>query len=84
MHTPFYCYAYSFGELLVLALYEKYRREGAAFVPKYLDLLAAGGSDTPQKLLRRIGVDIEDPDFWQLGLQPFAQMVEEAERLAQH
>jgi oligoendopeptidase F len=82
VHSPFYCYAYSFGELLVLALYEKYRREGSAFVPKYLDLLAAGGSDTPQSLLRRIGVDIEDPHFWQLGLGPFAAMVDEAERLA--
>jgi oligoendopeptidase F len=82
VHTPFYCYAYSFGELLVLALYEKYRREGSNFVPKYLDLLAAGGSDTPQNLLQRIGVDVDDPQFWQLGLEPLAQMVDEAERLA--
>jgi oligoendopeptidase F len=82
VHSPFYCYAYSCGELLVLALYEKYRREGEAFVPKYLDLLAAGGSDTPQSLLRALGVDIEDPQFWQLGLEPFSQMVDEAERLA--
>ena len=82
VHTPFYCYAYGFGELLVLALYEMYRREGAAFVPRYLDLLAAGGSDTPVRLLRRIGVDITDPSFWNLGLEPFERMVEEAERLA--
>jgi len=82
IHTPFYCYAYSFGELLVLALYETYRREGEAFVPKYLHLLAAGGSDTPESLLRPMGVDIEDPQFWQLGLQPFSNMVEEVERLA--
>ena len=82
VHSPFYCYAYSFGELLVLALYEKYRREGSTFVPQYLELLAAGGSDTPQNLLRRIGVDIEDPQFWNLGLEPFTKMVEEAERLA--
>jgi len=82
IHTPFYCYAYSFGELLVLALYEKYRREGRAFVPKYLDLLAAGGSDTPENLLKPLGIDITDPTFWQLGLEPFAQMVAEAERLA--
>jgi oligoendopeptidase F len=82
VHTPFYCYAYSFGELLVLALYETYRREGETFVPAYLQLLAAGGSDTPQNLLRPLGVDIEDPQFWQLGLEPFSKMVEEAERLA--
>jgi len=82
VHSPFYCYAYGFGELLVLALYEMYRRDGAAFVPKYLDLLAAGGSDTPERLLQRIGVEITDPNFWNLGLQPFERMVEEAERLA--
>ncbi len=82
IHTPFYCYAYGFGELLVLALYEMYRREGAAFVPKYLALLAAGGSDTPENLLHRIGIDINDPGFWNLGLEPFGRMVEEAERLA--
>lgn len=83
IHTPFYCYAYGFGELLVLALYEVYRREGAAFVPQYLDLLAAGGSETPQALLRRFNLDIGDPGFWQLGLEPLQQMVVEAERLAE-
>jgi oligoendopeptidase F len=82
VHTPFYCYAYSFGELLVLALHEMYRREGAAFVPKYLALLSAGGSDTPQNLLLRLGVHIDDPHFWQLGLEPFIRLIEEAERLA--
>ena len=82
VHTPFYCYAYGFGQLLVMALYERYRREGASFVPKYLDLLAAGGSDTPQNLLNRIGVDISDPTFWQLGLDPLREMIVEAERLA--
>jgi oligoendopeptidase F len=82
VHTPFYCYAYGFGELLVLALYEKYRREGPAFVPKYLDLLAAGGSDTPDRLLRQLDVDIAAPDFWQLGIEPFSRMIGEAERLA--
>ncbi len=82
VHTPFYCYAYGFGELLVLALYELYRREGASFVPRYLELLAAGGSDTPERLLGRLGVDITDPAFWQLGLQPIADLVAEAEALA--
>jgi oligoendopeptidase F len=82
VHTPFYCYAYGFGELLVLALYEIYRREGAAFVPKYLDLLAAGGSDSPAALLRPFGVDIADPAFWQLGLEPLTQMIAQAEALA--
>lgn len=82
VHTPFYCYAYGFGELLVLALYQVYQREGPAFVPRYLDLLAAGGSDTPATLLRRFNLDITDPGFWRLGLDPLRHMVAEAERLA--
>ncbi len=82
IHSPFYCYAYGFGELLVLSLYQQYRREGASFVPKYLKLLAAGGSDTPENLLRPLGMNIADPLFWQQGLEPFRAMVEEAETLA--
>ncbi|MFI5397107.1 MAG: M3 family oligoendopeptidase [Candidatus Binatia bacterium] len=82
VHSPFYCYAYGFGELLVLALYEIYRREGTPFVAKYLALLAAGGSDTPANLLCKFDIDITDPGFWNLGLEPLRQMVAEAERLA--
>jgi oligoendopeptidase F len=52
--SPFYCYAYSFGNLLVLALYRMYQKEGAAFVPKYLDLLSTGGSEAPQTILARL------------------------------
>jgi oligoendopeptidase F len=82
VHAPFYCYAYGFGELLVLALYELYRRQGTAFVPTYLDLLAAGGSDTPASLLRPFGIDISDPSFWNLGLEPLRKMVDDAEKMA--
>jgi oligoendopeptidase F len=82
IHSPFYCYAYSFGELLVLALVQKYRQEGAAFVPRYLDLLAAGGSEAPHVLLSRLGVDVNDPAFWELGLRLLDDMVTEAEKLA--
>ncbi|HXG09374.1 MAG TPA: M3 family oligoendopeptidase [Gemmataceae bacterium] len=82
IHVPFYCYAYAFGELLVLALVQKYRQEGAAFVPQYLDLLAAGGSEAPQVLLARLGVDVNDPGFWELGLRLLGDMVTEAEELA--
>jgi oligoendopeptidase F len=82
VHSPFYCYAYGFGELLVLALYEMYRREGEAFVPKYLDLLTAGGSEQPTTLLQRVGVDVTRPEFWQLGLQPIRALVDEAAALA--
>jgi oligoendopeptidase F len=81
-HTPFYCYAYSFGELLVLALVQKYKEEGPAFVPRYLDLLAAGGSAAPHVLVAKLGLDVTDPGFWELGLRLLDDMVQEAERLA--
>ena len=82
IHSPFYCYAYAFGELLVLALVQKYKQEGEAFVPKYLELLSAGGSEAPHKLLAKVGVDVTDPNFWELGLRLLADMVTEAEQLA--
>jgi len=82
IHSPFYCYAYSFGELLVLALYELYREQGEAFVPKYLELLAAGGSESPARLLAGLGIDINDPGFWARGLSVLRRLVEEAEALA--
>jgi oligoendopeptidase F len=82
IHVPFYCYAYAFGELLVLALVQKYKQEGAAFVPKYLELLAAGGSAAPHELLAGLGVDVTDPGFWELGLRLLGDMVAEAEALA--
>lgn len=82
IHSPFYCYAYSYGELLVLALVQKYRQEGAAFVPKYLELLSSGGSDAPHVLLKKLDVDVNDPAFWSLGLKLLDDMVSEAEQLA--
>jgi len=82
VHYPFYCYAYSFGELLVLALYAKYREEGASFVPKYLQLLKSGGSLSPRDLMLRAGIDVTDPNFWQGGLNMLAKYVEMAKDLA--
>ena len=79
VHSPFYCYAYAFGELLVLALLRRYDEEGEAFVPRYLALLEAGGSDTPERLLAAIGLDIADPAFWDGGLVLLEGMLEEAE-----
>ena len=81
VHSPFYCYAYAFGELLVLALLRRYDREGGAFVPRYLELLAAGGSEAPEALLARMGLDIGDPGFWDGGLALLEEMVAEAESL---
>jgi oligoendopeptidase F len=82
IHTPFYCYAYSFGELLVLALYGKYRREGQSFVPQYRALLESGGSLSPKDQLAAIGIDINDAAFWQVGFDELERLVNEAEHLA--
>jgi oligoendopeptidase F len=82
IHVPFYCYAYAFGELLVLALVQKYKQEGEAFVPRYLELLASGGSDAPHVLLGKLGVNVNDPAFWELGLRLLGDMVSEAEQAA--
>ena len=66
-HTPFYCYAYSFGNLLALSLFQRYKKEGKDFVPSYISILAAGGSKKPENLLSEYGFDIRSPKFWQEG-----------------
>ena len=66
-HSPFYCYAYSFGNLLVLSLYQQYREEGKSFISKYLKILSAGGSEKPETLLKDSGFDITKASFWQQG-----------------
>ena len=66
-HTPFYCYAYSFGNLLALSLFQRYKKEGKDFVPAYTSILAAGGSKKPEELLAEYGFDITSPKFWQEG-----------------
>ena len=78
-HTPFYCYAYSFGQLLVLSLYRRYQQEGDAFKPGYLKLLATGGSARPQEILEGAGIDMTDPDFWQAGFDVIRDMIDELE-----
>jgi len=83
IHSPFYTYAYAFGHLLVLSLFQKYMEEGNKFVPKYLNLLSAGGSVRPDILLQqKMGLNITDPLFWRRGLGLLERMVGEAERLA--
>ena len=77
--SPFYCYAYSFGNLLVLALYRMYQEQGKTFVPKYLDLLAAGGSKAPQDILKEVGVDMSSTAFWQSGFDAVSGMVDQLE-----
>lgn len=80
-NTPFYTYAYSFGQLLVLALYEQYKQEGEAFVPRYLKLLAYGGSAEPYQVLQEAGFDVATPAFWQAAYDALAAMLAELESL---
>jgi oligoendopeptidase F len=82
LSTPGYVYAYAFGELLVLALYNLYQKRGAAFVPQYTEVLAAGDSDYPDRILAKVGVDLLDPAFWNEGLNILRGLVEQEERLA--
>jgi len=81
--SPGYVYAYSFGELLVLALYNLYEETGADFIPKYVELLASGDSDYPEKLLAKVGVDLNDPQFWNNGIALIRKLVEQEKQLAQ-
>ncbi|MBN1284882.1 MAG: M3 family oligoendopeptidase [Anaerolineae bacterium] len=82
IEVPGYVYAYSFGELLVLALYARYLEAGDGFADAYLNMLAMGGSDWPHEIVKPLGVDLTDPGFWKLGLGELEKMVDEAERLA--
>src|SRR5581483_3408214 len=81
MHTPFYVYAYPFGQFLTLGLYRLYLEQGPAFVPRYRQLFSAGGSVAPQPLMAGVGIDVSDPAFWRLGMQYIAELIGEAESL---
>ncbi len=80
-HTPFYVYAYAFGKLLVLSLYKQYKAEGESFKPKYLKILAAGGSESPERILTEAGIDIRSAKFWQGGFDVIAEQVKALENL---
>lgn len=82
LHTPGYVYAYAFGELLVLALYNAYKNGQEGFEERYIEMLEAGGSDWPHNLVEKLGIDIRDTEFWGQGLALFEQMIEQAEELA--
>ena len=77
--TPFYCYAYSFGQLLVLSLYRRYQEEGEAFKPGYLRLLSYGGSARPENVLAEVGIDVTDRSFWQGGFDLVRERIDELE-----
>ncbi len=80
-YTPFYVYAYTFGQLLVLSLYQQFKVEGEAFKPRYLKLLASGGSKSPDKLLSDAGVNMHSRDFWQGGIDVIRGMIEQLETI---
>lgn len=79
--VPFYVYAYTFGQLLVLSLYQQFKAEGESFKPRYLKLLAAGGSEAPVKLLSEAGIDVYRKEFWQGGFDVIRQLVDQLEQL---
>jgi len=82
INTPGYVYAYAYGLLLALSVYSRYLDEGESFVPRYLELLAAGGSRSPEQLAEIVGIDLEDPGFWDAGLGLVENQLAEAEALA--
>ena len=77
IHTPFYCYAYSYGQLLVMALFGLYRQDKKSFIPKYEEFLSLGGSQSPKDLVGIFGMDIESESFWQIGLKEIQRLLEE-------
>ncbi|KAF0188458.1 MAG: oligoendopeptidase [Desulfobulbaceae bacterium] len=79
LSTPGYVYSYAFGELLVLALYGLYQKQGDSFVTLYAELLAAGGSASPYDLVKPFGIDLDDPAFWQQGLNVIDGMLRQVE-----
>jgi len=79
--VPFYVYAYAFGQLLVLSLYQQFKAEGEAFKPRYLKILAAGGSQAPVSVLSEAGIDVYSDAFWQGGFDVIRNMVEQLEKL---
>jgi len=81
-HVPFYVYAYAFGQLLVLSLYQQFKQEGDAFKPRYLKILASGGAEAPISILSQAGIDIRQESFWQGGMDVISGLVSQLEDLA--
>jgi oligoendopeptidase F len=79
--SPFYVYAYAFGQLLVFSLYRQFKQEGEAFKPRYRKILSTGGSQAPEKLLAEAGIDIRQASFWQGGFDVIAGLVDQLEQI---
>ncbi len=73
--VPFYCWTYSFGNLVTLGLFNRFKEEGESFKPKYMKLLSYGGSESPEKILSEVGVDIRSEKFWQSGFDMIDGMI---------
>jgi oligoendopeptidase F len=82
INSPGYVYAYAYGLLLALSAYSRYLEQGDPFVPRYLELLTAGGSRSPEELGAIVGIDLADPGFWDAGLTLVERQLTEAEELA--
>ena len=77
--SPFYVFSYNFGNLLVMALYQLYKEEGAAFIPKYKAMLTAGSSASPYDIVAIAGFDLRDPQFWRKGILAMESLLKELE-----
>ncbi|MGH2735815.1 MAG: M3 family oligoendopeptidase [Actinomycetota bacterium] len=82
VHTPGYVYAYAFGQLLALSVYKRYQERGDSFVPSYLEMLASGGSRSPEDLAAIVDCDLADPEFWNGGLSLIDDTLGRAEEAA--
>jgi oligoendopeptidase F len=82
INTPGYVYAYAYGQLLAMSVYQRYAEQGESFAPRYLELLAAGGSRGPEELAAIVGIDLTDPGFWDSGLRMIDDQLTAAEALA--
>jgi oligoendopeptidase F len=80
--APGYVYAYAYGQLLALSVYQRYVDQGESFVPRYVEMLSAGGSLAPEELGRIVGVDLTDPGFWNAGLDLVERQLDDAESAA--
>ena len=80
-HTPFYCYSYAFGNILVFSLFNKYKKEGKKFVQDYKKILSSGGSIPPKQLLAKFWIDISSKEFYQMAFDEIKKMLQELENL---
>jgi len=80
VQSPFYCYSYSFGELLSLAMFAQYKKEGKSMVKKIEKILETGGSEEPEKILARVGIEMKDKKFWEKGFGIIENWVEELKK----